>query len=956
MDTAHNTSNDITLPATDAKKRLLVVDGHSWMHRAFHAISNPLIAPDGTPTNAVFGFFSMLNKAVELIRPDAVVVAFDAGKPAFRTEALQQYKIQRPPQKPELECQFPVAKELLESMRVPIACVPGWEGDDLLGTLATRGEAAGYHVFLASGDRDTYQLVDDNVSIVSSGRGQTAPVVITPPDVLARYGVTPAQVIDYLGLKGDTSDNIPGVPGVGEKTAAKLLAEYGTMDAVLAAAAAGDIPGRIGVNLVEHADLARVSRTVATIRRDVDYELDVGAVTFGDYAAGDISPTFMKYALKSPLGWMLKFAHKRAGGVSGPADDHTPTAPAGDVVRTQAGEPQPDDIAAAPVPSQARKQFAGVLIAPGGDTLFDSTELLVTDGGTACEATADKVADVLRQWATTTDRPDASPPVPLASADLKALIRVASPADTTRAAALDPAELDTDALFDIGVADYLLASNRNDHSLSTLALEYLSVDISNPDDNPDREAANAADAANAAAGTPTPTDARAAVPDTADAAPDAPAPAALTRAARVVAELASVLEQRLTTDGSLDLFRTIEMPLIPVLAQMERTGITVLPDKLAELADYGRAQIDELRAQIFRLAGADDFNPDSPKQLAEVLFDRLGLPVIRKTRTGRSTDAATLAELAPQHPIAATIVSYREFVKLQNTYLEALPRLIAADGRIHTSFNQTVAATGRLSSSNPNLQNIPVRTDLGRRIREAFVPGDADWQILSADYSQIELRVLAELSGDAGLIDAFNSGRDFHATTAARLFGVSPDVVDARMRSRAKAVNFGIVYGQGPHGLAASLEIPFAEAKAMIDRYFNEFSQVKTYLDDTVRAAHEQGWVATYYGRKRHIPELASANHNLRAFGERTAMNHPMQGTAADLIKLAMLAVDRAIRAAGLQARMLLQVHDELVFEAPAGECERLGAVVSAAMSGVADFRVPLLVTVATGPTWADAK
>ena len=402
-------------------------------------------------------------------------------------------------------------------------------------------------------------------------------------------------------------------------------------------------------------------------------------------------------------------------------------------------------------------------------------------------------------------------------------------------------------------------------------------------------------------------------------------------------------------------FRDIEMPLIPVLARMERAGIALDVDFLAGLALDGRQQIDALREEIYELAG-EEFVIDSPKQLSVILFEKLGLPTGKKTKTGFSTDASVLQDLVAAHPIARALMSYRELTKLQSTYIEALPRLVRGDGRVHTSFNQTVAATGRLSSSNPNLQNIPVRTELGRRIRQAFIPGQSDWVIVSADYSQIELRVLAHLSQDPGLIEAFTSGVDFHTATAARIFGADPDQVDPGMRSRAKAVNFGIVYGQGARALGLSLEIPSAEAQGIIDRYYATFPQVKSYLDGTIAFAQEHGWIATAFGRKRHIPEMQSHLPQMRAFGNRTAMNHPMQGTAADLIKIAMLAVDRRLRQDGFQARMLLQVHDELVFEAPAAEVERLSDMVTQEMSGAAQFLVPLDVSVSVGPTWAEAK
>jgi DNA polymerase-1 len=470
-------------------------------------------------------------------------------------------------------------------------------------------------------------------------------------------------------------------------------------------------------------------------------------------------------------------------------------------------------------------------------------------------------------------------------------------------------------LFDCALAAYLLESGRSSYELSGMYADYLGQPLPTADDER----------------------------------PDA------ALLAQATAELASELECRLETDGSLGILRDIEMPLLGVLARMERTGVGVDTAVLADLAVETRSGIDSLRAEIIELAGCE-FTVDSPKQLSEVLFEKLGLPPGKRTKTGYSTDASVLSTLAPLHPIAQKIVAYRELTKLTSTYIEALPRLLGEDGRLHTSFNQTVAATGRLSSSNPNLQNIPVRTEFGRRIRAAFVPASSGDVMVSADYSQIELRILAHLSADEGLVEAFTSGMDFHQATAARVFGVDINSVEPGMRAKAKAVNFGIVYGQTAHGLGDSLKIGYGEAQSMIDRYYEAYPGVRRYLDETVAAAHRDGFAMTLFGRKRRIPELKSSNYNVRAFGERTAMNHPMQGTAADIMKLAMLEVDRRLRVEGMLSRMVLQVHDELVFEAPTVEVEALGRMVSDAMGTVVALSVPLDVSVAVGPDWARAK
>ena len=937
----------------DSAKTVLIIDGHSWMHRAFHAMQTPLTAPDGQPTNAVFGFFSMLSKTMNFLQPDALVVAFDDGKPTARMEALAQYKIQRKPTDPELKAQFPLIKELLVAMNVPVACVANVEGDDILGTLALQGEQAGLQVYLATSDRDAYQLVTDNTKVISQGRGADGPKIIGPAEVKERCGVTPAQIIDYLGLKGDSSDNIPGVPGVGEKTAAKLLNEFGTLDAVLEAAAEGKVKGKVGQNLSESRELAEVSRTVATILCDIPLDIDLASLQFGDYTAEDIHESFMRYGLRSAYGWMMKLSNHEGTVPQNREKSSADARSASAVVELPTKETASEAASENTVAALPKTSYKGVIVSSSGDTLFDTEEVLAVVG-TGTE-TGDGNPIVIQDVSVATPLAQVlQESQHIAAPDLKALFTKVAAPDTTFPFALDPQEFSAEGNFDLSIAAYLLASHKRDFSLKELALQYAGVDL-------DTLVGDGDSVSDSSSGE------------------DSSACRLAVQKARLVACLANTLEEQLNQDDSLELYRTIELPLIPVLARMEHAGISLDLQKLDELAQYGRSHIETLREEIFQLAGSSDFNPDSPKQLAEVLFDRLNLPVIKKTKTNRSTDATVLAELSAHHPIAAKITEYREFTKLQGTYLEALPKLVAGDGRIHTSFNQTVAATGRLSSSNPNLQNIPVRSEMGRRIREAFIPRPG-WKLVSVDYSQIELRVLAQLSGDTGLIEAFNSGEDFHTETAMRIFGLDakpnsdfspesdlepailqaskqPKDIDASLRSKAKAVNFGIIYGQGPHGLAKVLDIPYGQAKQIIDRYYETFPRVKTYLDETVEEAKQKGWTQTYFGRKRHIPELLSPNRAVRAFGERTAMNHPMQGTAADLIKLAMIAIDQGLRQSGLEATMLLQVHDELVFEAPASECDQLRKLVSDAMTKVApDFVVPLEVNVAVGDSWASAK
>jgi DNA polymerase-1 len=835
------------------------------------------------------------------------VVAFDRGKPAFRVKALAQYKVHRPPTAESLRAQFSMVKELLGALDVPVVEVDGWEGDDILGTVARRGEAAGLEVLLVTGDRDAFQLVSQWVKVVTTRKGITDIVVYGPQEVLERYGITSLQVPDYLGLKGDTSDNIPGVPGVGEKTAARLLQRFGTLEAVLEAAKAGEIPGKVGLNLVEHEGAALASRTVATIACDVPFDIDLEQVRFGEFEPATVAKAFAELRFTSALDRVLAL---RAG------SEQTSS--------TGAADPPPLEVRAAcdlhsclhdreaetavwAWLSGDRNQWLGVAVGVPVETLFADTRDLAVAGPEAIALFSGEAFDAVLLELLGRGR--------VAAGDVKALIQEACPPDEALPGVEAALDADPSRLFDCGIAAYLLESNRSSYELASLHADYLSAPL------------------NAAS----------------DTHPDA---AVLAQAA---ADLCPELERRLTEDGSLAVMRDIEMPLVGVLARMEREGVGVDTGVLAGMATETRARTESLRSEIFSLAGCE-FTIDSPKQLSEVLFEKMGLPTGKRTKTGYSTDAGVLSSLAPIHPIAEKIVAYRELTKLNSTYIEALPRLLGQDGRLHTSFNQTVAATGRLSSSNPNLQNIPVRTEFGRRIRAAFVPAGASDVMVSADYSQIELRVLAHLSEDEGLIDAFTSGMDFHQATAARVFGVSVDDVEPGMRARAKAVNFGIVYGQTAHGLGDSLKIGYGEAQAMIDRYYEAYPRVRSYLDETVVAAHRDGYAVTMFGRKRRIPELLSSNHNVRSFGERTAMNHPMQGTAADIMKLAMIEVDRKLRAAGMGSRMVLQVHDELVFEAPVSEVVALTALVSEAMSGVVELRVPLDVSVASGTDWASAK
>lgn len=913
---------------SEKRRTFAVIDGNSLMHRAFHAVPPTMNAPDGRPTNAIFGFLNMFLKMIDAFNPDGVVVAFDKGKPRVRMEMLPQYKAQRPPMDPDLHAQFPMIKELLAALNVPILQSEGWEGDDILGTMARLGEEAGCDMLLVTGDRDMYQLVTEHVNVVSTRKGLSDVAIMTPESVDDLYhGITPALVPDFYGLKGDTSDNIPGVPGIGPKKASALIAQYGSLDEVIAHA--DEVKGKMGENLRAHIDDALLSRKVATIRTDAPVELDFEATSFPAFSADEVSAALGTLGITAMQNRFLALI----GGEGGAAAS-TFEIPA--VLRAAAGDAGALGAVAAEV---SRVIDAGEWVAAVVDddkeegALFGLTRTLWLatskglfaleegDSGAAAEAEGFNfahgvIAGVLARLFM--EGRAASP-------DMKALLHELSPIDSSELELMDPLAVDSTRIFDTVVAAYLLDSDRSEFDEVYLADTYLQMAL---------PAARGAEGAGE----------------------DAPAPAA--RTAALTLALVAPLRDRMARENAANVFDGIEMPLVPVLAKMERAGMLVDPDRLHSLSEGLATQIAEVERSIRDLAGDETFNIGSPMQLSHVLFDVMGLPTkgLKKTKRGYySTNAKVLSDLARDHEIVRLILDWREKSKIKSTYLDTLGPLRRGDGRVHTTYNQTITATGRLSSSDPNLQNIPTRSELGRTVKTAFSAGEGS-VFLAVDYSQIELRLLAHLSGDEHLVRAFNEGEDFHAETAARVFGVPVSEVTPDLRSRAKAVNFGIVYGQQAYGLSQSLHISMAEARDMIDRYYEAYPGVRTFLDNVVARAKQTGYAETMYGRRRHIPELKAKNPQLRGFGERTAMNHPMQGTAADIIKIAMARVSRRLEEEGFAAHMILQVHDELDFECPVNEVERLTTMVRDVMEHVVDLRVPLIAEASTGITWADAK
>ena len=848
--------------------KLMILDGNSIINRAFYGI-RMLNAPDGTPTNAVYGFLSTFRRVFDLAQPQAVCVAFDVHAPTFRHEQYALYKAQRKPMPEELAVQMPLLKQTLDYMGVRRLELAGWEADDLLGTVARRCESAGWTCDVVTGDKDSLQLITDSTHVfnVKTRMGQTDTIEYTPERFREEYGFDPIRMIDLKALMGDSSDNIPGVPGIGEKTAKDLLVRFGTVADIYRDLDALDIKPGVRRKLTEGRESAQLSFDLATIRTDapVDFALE-SAVWDHDYQP-ELYDWFRRLNFTS---LSEKWGLQPADGAGAPSS----ALPAVDVADSAALHALEQAVAAAPC--------VAVLAPDGLDTL-------TLCDGKACYALS---------WAQLGDGYNAflrllfSTRVRKAGHNIKDLMR----------ALLDEG-LPTDGfVFDTALAAYLLDATAGSYDLPRLAQTYLGEEL------PDVQA---------------------------------------------VWALQPVLQEKMDAQAMLPLFTDVELPLCPVLARMEQAGFLVDRKALYDFGESLTSSIEQLQQSIWALAG-EPFNIQSPKQLGTILFERLMLPAGKKTKTGWSTNAAVLDKLRGKHPIVEQILDYRTLTKLKSTYADGLLKEISADGRIHTNFQMTVTATGRLSSTEPNLQNIPVRRELGAQIRKMFVasPGKV---LVDADYSQIELRLLAHIANDETMIAAFRSGEDIHAVTASQVFGVPLAEVTPLQRSHAKAVNFGIVYGISAFSLAQDIGVFQNEAKAYMDSYFAKYHGVRTYMTRVVEQAKADGYVTTLFGRRRDLPELKSSNFNVRSFGERVALNMPIQGTAADIIKAAMVRVDARMRTEHLQARLLLQVHDELIVECPAEEAETVRAILVEEMEHVVDYRVPLLVDAKTGASWAEA-
>jgi DNA polymerase-1 len=977
----------IALMQLPESPRLFLVDGYALIYRAFYAlIARPLTTSKGENTSAVFGIATFLQRLISAHKPEYLGWVHDSGL-SFRHETYPAYKATREKLSDELQADFDRGMDricqLLEAYRIPILTVPGFEADDVIGTLVRHGTERKINVIVVSGDKDFQQLVRPGVWLLNPGRGGSAAVEehwVGMENASERLGVPPQFVTDYLALVGDSSDNIPGVRGIGDKTACELVRQYGDLESILAHAA--EIPKkRPREALLELADNARLSKELVTIRDDLPVELNVEALKLQTPDNSRLRELYVELEFHamakaaSPVEEVAVTTAKKAGYVTVDTIEEMRQVVAlarkvgriaidTETVVERSMEPQGDplrsrlvsiSIATAsgdawyfPLRHVSRSDLQGELIidAPGDRAATDApSERGLIRGGDEPAPPRRARRKASTPASTVTAKP--SEPIrnlpPLDSEEMAPLRELLE--DESIKKAIQNAKYDLLVLrhagiqlrgldFDTMLASYVLDPGRRSHGLDVLALEFL-----------DHSMMSYADLCGKG---------KSAIPF--DECPVSAARDYSCEDADMTLQLRAIFEPQLDSTEARLLFDNIEMPLIHVLADMEWTGISIDVSWFASLKKRFQGVRESVEREIHAAAGTE-FNINSNLQLREILFSRLGLPVLKKTSTGASTDASVLQELADAgHLIPSMLMEYRELSKLESTYLDALPALInSRTGRLHTSFNQTVAATGRLSSSDPNLQNIPIRRELGKDIRRGFVPRNG-WMMMAADYSQIELRLLAHLSHDRAFVEAFNAGGDIHRQTASIIFDVPLEEVTSEMRSRAKTINFATIYGQGAHALSRQLKIEHAEARRFISTYFERFSGIRRYLDAMVEFARQNGYVQTIFGRRRYIPELRERNFSIRAFGERTAANSPIQGSAADLIKIAMIRIADSIREKKLEGRMLLQVHDELVFELPPDELPALEKVVRAEMEGASQLSVPLVVDIGTGKNWLETK
>jgi DNA polymerase I len=876
------------------EKKLVLIDGNSIAYRAFFAL--PLLNNDkGVHTNAIYGFTTMLMKILEEENPTHLLVAFDAGKTTFRHQTFTEYKGGRQKTPPELSEQFPFIRDLLDAFGISRYELENYEADDIIGTLSKSAEAEGFQITVISGDKDLTQLASENTTVCITRKGITDMESYTPEHILEKYGLVPDQIIDMKGLMGDQSDNIPGVPGIGEKTAIKLLKEFQTLEELLASI--DQVSGaKLKDKLAEFKEQAMMSKELATITREAPVEVALSEIEYKGYSQEKVKSIFKELGFNSLLEKIQPDGTEAETTQLEPIQYVFSNEVTSEMLMDQASlyvEVLEDNYHLAPI--------LGVAIVNANGNYFLEADIVVK-------------SPLFKEWA-----------------EDESKSKTVYDAKRTEVSLMRHGIHLKGIEFDLMIASYILNPSESQDDISSVARRYHEKNVQSDEEFYGKGAKRRI-----------------------------PEPEALSehivRKAIVLASLEGKLRDELMENQQYELFHDLEMPLSLILADMESTGIKVDVDRLKRMNEELAAKLMMLESKIHTLAG-EHFNINSPKQLGSVLFDKLGLSSGKKTKTGYSTSADVLEKLSEDHEIIREILDYRQLGKLQSTYIEGLLKVVhPSTDKVHTRFNQVLAQTGRLSSIDPNLQNIPIRLEEGRKIRQAFIPSEKDWVIFAADYSQIELRVLAHIAKDEKLIQAFKEDLDIHTKTAMEVFHVSADEVTSNMRRHAKAVNFGIVYGISDYGLSQSLGITRKEAGLFIERYLESYPGVKEYMEDIVKLAKQQGFVTTILQRRRYLPEITSRNFNIRSFAERTAMNTPIQGSAADIIKKAMIDMAERIATENLQSRLLLQVHDELIFEAPQEEIEKLKRLVPEVMENAVELSVPLKVDYSYGPTWFDAK
>jgi DNA polymerase I len=903
--------------------RLLLLDGHSLAYRAFFALPPDLATTDGQPTNAVYGFTSMLIKMLPDEQPTHVAVAFDRGEPTFRHEQYVEYKANRKETPADFRSQLPLIFEVLDALGIARLSVPGYEADDIIATLTSQAVDDGMDVLIVTGDRDVLQLVNPHVTALMTRRGISEMTRFTPEEVEAKYGLTPTQYPDFAALRGDPSDNLPSIPGVGEKTAAKWIAEFGSLAELVDRV--DEVKGKAGDKLREHlADVLR-NRQLTELARDVPLEVgpeDLRPVPWDREQIHQLFDTLQFRVLRDRLYSTLPDGIAGTSAVAGAGPAGAPAAG----FDVEVARPGPDEVAGWLEEHASGTGRAG-LAARGtwgrGTGKLAALAIATSDGAGAYldpVALTEQDEAALAAWLADPERP-------------KALHDSKGPMHALAARGLELAGVTSDT----ALAAYLALPGQRSFDLADLTLRYLGKDLAGGGEETTGQLAldlEGEDDDNEAA---------------------VAVATALVWEAAATAELAAALDADLDRRGATRLLHEVELPLVDVLARMERAGIAADSAHFAAMSATLGGEVKAAEQGAYALIG-HEFNLGSPKQLQEILFTELGLPKTKRIKTGYTTDSEALTGLLAQtgHPVLEHLLRHRDVAKLKSIVDSLIP-MADEDGRIHTTYNQMIAATGRLSSTDPNLQNIPIRTEEGRRIRRGFIVGDSYECLLTADYSQIELRIMAHLSGDQALMDAFNSGYDFHAWTASRVFGLPPEEITGDLRNRIKVMNYGLAYGLSAYGLSQGLRVTPDEARALMDGYFEQFGRVRDYLHEVVAQARMDGYTETILGRRRYLPDLTSDNRQRREMAERMALNAPIQGSAADIIKVAMLEVDRALRDEGLRSRMLLQVHDELVFEVAPDELEDLRSLVTARMCGAFELSVPLEVSFGTGRSWEEA-